>query len=168
MLCALKNLGHVFPPLPLLHPVGSSLAIKISTSDLGDSDICSGDRYKRTGPFFIAKGGDTFEDDLCSVSVFHASTFGYGLTLVPLVRPVRSNRVPEGTARADRTMVEQEVFDLLTEAAPPDPGNLQVVARLSRSGAAVGAGAGAAETNPLSPWKSRLEESLNQGPGSSF
>lgn len=101
-----------FHHCPFSIPVGSSLAIKISTSGLGDSDICSGDRYRRTGPFFIAKGGDTFEDDLCSVSVFHASTFGYVLTLVPLVRPVRSNVVREGTARADRTMVEQEVFDL--------------------------------------------------------
>ena len=60
---------------------------------------------------------------------------------MPLVRPVRSSVVPDGTATDDSTMVEQEVFDLLAEEAPPEPEKVQVVARLSRSGAAVGAGA---------------------------
>jgi hypothetical protein len=43
-------------------------------------------------------------------------------------------------------MVEHDVFDLLADEAPPDPEKVQVVALLSRSGAAVGAGAGTART----------------------
>lgn len=64
-------------------------------------------------------------------------------TDVPELRPVRSKVVPEGTARAERMIVEQEVLDLLAEEAPPDPENVQVVARLASSGAAVGSGTGA-------------------------
>jgi hypothetical protein len=64
-------------------------------------------------------------------------------TCVPELRLVKSNVVPEGTARAERMMVEQLVFDLLAADAPLDPVNVQVVARLARSGAAVGSGAGA-------------------------
>lgn len=83
------------------------------------------------------------------------------LTLVPELRPVRSNVVPEGTASADRMMVEQEVLDLLADEAPPEPEKVQVVARLSRSGAAVGAGAaGAAETKADKPPKRKQAESL--------
>jgi len=43
-------------------------------------------------------------------------------------------------------MVEHEVFDLLADEYPPEPEKVQVVALLSRSGAAVGAGAGTAST----------------------
>jgi hypothetical protein len=49
---------------------------------------------------------------------------------------------PEGTARADRMMVEQDVLDLLALEAPPEPEKVQVVARLLKSGAAVGSGTG--------------------------
>ncbi len=68
------------------------------------------------------------------------------LTLVPFFRPVRSRVTPDGTASADSTIVEHEVFDLLADKYPPDPEKVQVVALLSRSGAAVGAGAGTAST----------------------
>jgi hypothetical protein len=65
------------------------------------------------------------------------------LTCVPDFNPVKSSVTPDGTAIAERIIVEQEVFDLLAEEAPPEPENVQVVARLARSGAAVGTGAGA-------------------------
>ena len=57
-------------------------------------------------------------------------------------------------------MVEQEVLDLLAEEAPPDPENVQVVARLLRSGAAVGSGtgAGAASAKEVAP-STRARES---------
>lgn len=64
-------------------------------------------------------------------------------TCVPLVRSVRSSVTPEGTATLDKTMVEQDVLDLLAEDAPLEPEKVQVVALLSRSGAAVGKGAAA-------------------------
>lgn len=70
--------------------------------------------------------------------------------------------MPDGTASADRMMVEQEVLDLLADEAPPEPEKVQVVARLSRSGAAVGAGAaaGRAEAKAESPPKRRQAENL--------
>jgi hypothetical protein len=39
-------------------------------------------------------------------------------------------------------MVEQDVLDLLALEAPPEPEKVQVVARFSKSGAAVGSGTG--------------------------
>ena len=60
------------------------------------------------------------------------------------MRPVKSKVVPDGTATAEIMIVEQEVLDLLAEEAPPDPENVQVVARLLISGAAVGSGNAAA------------------------
>ena len=69
---------------------------------------------------------------------------------VPLVNPVKSRVVPEGTATLDKTMVAQLAFDLLAEAAPLAPENVQE-ARLSRVAAAVTAGAGAAETRAAPP-----------------
>lgn len=78
-------------------------------------------------------------------------------TVVPSLRPVKSKVVPEGTARAERMMVEHEVFDLLAEDAPPDPENVQVVARLARSGAAVGSGTGEASTRAAAV-NARIEE----------
>jgi hypothetical protein len=71
---------------------------------------------------------------------------GIILTVVPLFKSVRSRVTPDGTASAERIMVEHEVFDLLADEYPPDPEKVQVVALLSRSGAAVGAGAGTAST----------------------
>lgn len=44
-------------------------------------------------------------------------------------------------------MVEQEVFDLLADEAPPEPENVHVVALLDRSGAAVGRGAATGDAN---------------------
>lgn len=68
-----------------------------------------------------------------------------------MVRPVRSSVVPEGTATLDKTIVAQLAFDLLAEAAPLAPENVQE-ARLSRVAAAVTAGAaGAAETRAAPP-----------------
>jgi hypothetical protein len=64
------------------------------------------------------------------------------LTVVPEFKPVRSRVTPEGTARADRMIVEQDVLDLLALEAPPEPEKVQVVARLLKSGAAVGSGTG--------------------------
>jgi hypothetical protein len=71
---------------------------------------------------------------------------GKRLTVVPSFKSVRSRVTPDGTASAERMMVEHEVFDLLADEAPPDPEKVHVVALFSRSGAAVGAGAGAAST----------------------
>lgn len=70
--------------------------------------------------------------------------------------------MPDGTASADNTMVEQEVLDLLADEAPPEPEKVQVVARLSRSGAAVGAGAaaGRAEAKTDNPPRRRQIECL--------
>lgn len=85
-----------------------------------------------------------------------------GLTLVPELRPVRSSVVPDGTATFDNTMVEHEVLDLLAEAAPFEPENVQEVARFSSVAGAVTAGAGAASTvderkaSPARPMKERI------------
>ena len=49
--------------------------------------------------------------------------------------------VPEGTASADRTMVEQEVLDLLASEAPEEPEKVHIVALLERSRAKAGAAA---------------------------
>lgn len=70
--------------------------------------------------------------------------------------------MPEGTASADKTMVAQEALDLLAEAAPDEPEKVQVVARLARSGAAVGAGAaaGRAEAKADNPPRMRGAERL--------
>lgn len=62
------------------------------------------------------------------------------MTWVPVVRPVRSRVVPEGTAMADKTIVAHDALDLEAEAALV---NVHV-ARLSRRAAAVGAGAATA------------------------
>lgn len=53
-------------------------------------------------------------------------------------------------------IVEQEVLDLLADDAPPEPENVQVVARLAKSGAGVGAGAGAAKTEVIA--ESRMSD----------
>lgn len=58
-----------------------------------------------------------------------------------MVKPVKSSVTPDGTATDDKTMVEQDVLDLLARDAPLEPEKVQVVALLSRLGAAVGAGA---------------------------
>ena len=73
---------------------------------------------------------------------------------------MRSNVTPDGTATADKMMVEQEVLDLLAREAPDEPEKVQVVARLARSGAAVGAGAaaGAARTEVIAERPKRREE----------
>ena len=73
------------------------------------------------------------------------------LTVVPEFKPVRSRVTPEGTARADRMMVEQDVLDLLALEAPPEPEKVQVVARLLKSGAAVGSGTGDPRVMAASP-----------------
>ena len=84
------------------------------------------------------------------------------ITWVPELRPVRSRVLPEGTARALRTMVEQEVLDLLADEAPPEPEKVHVVARSSRFGAAVGAGAAAGAattTDTVTATRLRIVES---------
>lgn len=141
-------------------PPGSSTSVKISTTGLSDRNIGTRDRNKRSAPLFITKGSDAFEDDLCILVLLDNGGFGLGggLTVVPLVRPVKSNVVPDGTAKAERMMVEQEVLDLLADEAPADPEKVQVVARLARSGAAVGAGAGAANTEVIAESKMREEK----------
>jgi hypothetical protein len=48
---------------------------------------------------------------------------------VPEASPVKSRVVPEGTATSERTMVAQEDFDLLADAAPLLPENVQVALR---------------------------------------
>lgn len=65
--------------------------------------------------------------------------------------------MPEGTARADKMIVLQEVLDLLAEEAPPEPEKVQVVALLARSGAAVGSGWGRPSTSAEVESKSAIE-----------
>ena len=58
--------------------------------------------------------------------------------------------MPDGTATADMTMVEQDVFDLLARDAPLEPEKVHEVARFSTSsakGAGVICGAGAARAH---------------------
>jgi len=70
---------------------------------------------------------------------------------VPLLRSVKSSVTPDGTATSERTIVEQDVFDLLAEEAPLSPENVQVVERLSRlaAGVTIGAATGLAITAAL-------------------
>jgi hypothetical protein len=85
-------------------------------------------------------------DNLAAVSFNLLLSGVKGLAWVPEFRPVKSKVTPDGTAIAERIIVEQEVFDLLAREAPVDPLKVQVVARfaiaLLRSGAAVGIGIG--------------------------
>lgn len=80
-------------------------------------------------------------------------------TWVPEFKPVRSSVVPEGTATLLRTIVAQEVLDLLASEAPVEPENVHE-ALLAKSGAAVGsgaavaAGAGAANTREAAAMRS--------------
>lgn len=71
------------------------------------------------------------------------------MTCVSSARPERSKVVPEGTAILLRTRVAHAVADLEAEAAPAEPVNVQLVARLATTatGAAVMAGDGAAATD---------------------
>jgi hypothetical protein len=62
--------------------------------------------------------------------------------VVPFFNPVRSRVVPAGTATEDKTMVEQEVFDLIAEAAPLAPEKVQVEARSSRVDVAITSSSG--------------------------
>ena len=73
------------------------------------------------------------------------------LTVVPLFRPVRSRVVPAGTATEERTIVEQEVLDLMAEAAPLEPVKVQVEERCSISDARVAAGAACTAAAPSRP-----------------
>lgn len=66
------------------------------------------------------------------------------LTWVLSFNPVKSRVVPEGTATLERTIVAQEVLDLLAEAAPFEPEKVQLAARSSMLAALVTRGAGAA------------------------
>lgn len=52
--------------------------------------------------------------------------------------------MPDGTATLERTIVAQEVLDLLADAAPLAPENVQLAARSSILAAWVTCGAGAA------------------------
>lgn len=74
------------------------------------------------------------------------------MTVVPSASFDRSSVVPEGTATLFKTMVAQAVCDLLADAAPAEPENVQLVARLATAfgwgaGVTAGAGAGAAATD---------------------
>jgi hypothetical protein len=61
------------------------------------------------------------------------------LTFVPAVRSVKSSVVPAGTATFDKVIVEQEVLDLRTLAAPVEPENMHEAARLSKVAGAANA-----------------------------
>ena len=106
---------------------------------MGDGNVCSRDGEERSGPgresdfergirciarqkfvnvrfdlpFLISEGRFALEDDLSMSAVVQARR--EILTLVPLVKPVRSRVTPDGTASAERIIVEHEVFDLLAE-----------------------------------------------------
>ena len=77
---------------------------------------------------------------------------------MPSLRLVRSRVLPAGTATFERTIVAQNF--LLAEAAdaPLEPEKVQVVARLKRSTAAVGSGAGAADARLATSARARVEE----------
>ena len=78
-------------------------------------------------------------------------------TVVPFVNLVKSSVVPEGTARLDSTIVAHEVLDLLTAEAPLAPEKVHE-ARFASSGAAVGAGAGAATAREAAAPRRRASE----------
>lgn len=59
-------------------------------------------------------------------------------------RSDRSNVTPDGTATAESTMVEQDFWEALAEAAPLAPEKVQLVALLTRPASGGGVGAGAA------------------------
>lgn len=77
--------------------------------------------------------------------------------------------VPDGTATFDKTMVAHEVLDLLAEAAPLEPENVQEAARFSSVAGAVIAGAGAASTtdekkaSPARPMEERMVTRRKRG-----
>ena len=77
---------------------------------------------------------------------------------MPSLRLVRSRVLPAGTATFERTIVAQDF--LLAEAAdaPLEPEKVQVVARLERSAAAVGSGAGAADARLATSARTREEQ----------
>lgn len=69
---------------------------------------------------------------------------------------MRSRVVPAGTATEERMMVEQEVLDLMAEAAPLEPEKVQVEERCSISDARVGAGAALTAAAPSRPTRPNL------------
>ena len=113
-----------------------------------------GSRHGKEGtrPFLETPGGFPFEDHLVRLSDTSVESTVKQFrevevrTEVPEFNPVRSRVTPDGTAKADKTMVAQDFFDLLASEAPLEPEKVQVVALLERSGAAVGSGAGRART----------------------
>lgn len=144
-------------------PPARAVTIQDGAGSSFDGDVSAGDGDEGTGPFFVAKGGGAFENDLYArYQKVYVETREGRLTFVPDLRPVRSSVFPDGTATFDKTMVEHEVLDLLAEAAPLEPENVQEAARFSSVAGAVIAGAGAASTvdekkaSPARPTKERM------------
>lgn len=79
---------------------------------------------------------------------------GPELTVVSSFNPSRSSFFPGGTVSDDSTIVEQIVFDTMAEEYPSVPLKVQelfalLINAFFRSGAVVGAGAGARFANAL-------------------
>lgn len=92
----------------------------------------------------------------CISSVLRTRDVGHP-TVVPSFRPVKSKVVPDGTATADSTMVEQAVFDLLAEEAPLDPEKVQVVAlSFNLAGAVTWGAAGSGRAFAMAPRRPRM------------
>lgn len=75
-------------------------------------------------------------------------------TWVPSFKPVKSRVVPEGTARAERMMVEHCVLETLARDAPSELENVHVATRLlrSRSSSFAGAVICGSGTGPARTW----------------
>lgn len=112
-----------------------------------DSDLGPRDRDQRSLPLFVSKAGSALEDDLICQQLL-VELWCTCHTVVPSFSFVRSRVVPDGTATLLSTIVEQEVFDLLADAALV---NVQLAARSSSLAAVVGVGAGAADTRAPAP-----------------
>lgn len=83
-----------------------------------------------------------------------------------MFNPVKSRVTPDGTARAERTIVAQAALDLLARAAPLEPEKVHVpLARLSNSAGSVGAGAAAPMTWMMAemPQTIRIVETQSMG-----
>lgn len=91
-------------------------AIRVESGAAGslDSDASAGDGEERAVPFGVLPGGFALEDDLDKCQWLAKCLDEWIRTVVSSLRSVMSKVVPEGTAMALRTMVEQEV--LLAEA----------------------------------------------------
>jgi hypothetical protein len=105
-------------------PPACSIPIDFMSRRASDRDRSARNRNEWTRPFFVAESGGAFKDNLVNVRKCYALKETW-FTSVPELSPVKSRVVPEGTATLERTIVAQEVLDLLASAAPDDPEKVQ-------------------------------------------